>query len=820
MSVLKNIFLHDTKNKAAYKAPRGGGKINIPNRGDKEQTHGQHIQSQLSQILGTYGDKDGIYLQVQGLPGYDLQVQSLENLPKGVRLLNFKGTHDKEGKLVPKATIFLPHGQESFLIDKTKEFLDPQKNTRKGHRKNHDLINSIENVSSAKLEDFWTGKLSEIPEKTPAWCEIWIRYDAVKKQEKTNTNIEKSISNFTQACKKIDISVDSKRIIFPERVVKLVRANKEQLVKLLLFSNSIAEIRRAPTNVDFFKDELTNNEQKDWVKELLNRVKFKPENVSVCILDTGVAVNHPLIKPAIHSNETVRAVEDNWSLIDRNGHGTEMAGIVLYKDLTKALESSGQIIIDHQLESVKILPDENQNAPELYGAITQQAVSLMEISNPTAKRVICMAITDNDFVPEDGSPSAWSADLDQISSGAGEGDNVKRLFIVSVGNVYPSELHDSSYPEANELHSVEDPAQAWNALSVGAYNDLVNISNSIFKGFNPVADANELSPYSSTSYTWNKNWPVKPEVLFRGGNMITNNTDFDSDSELELLTTNANVTRKLFSTISGTSSATAEASNMAAKLYTTYPQMWPETVRALIVHSARWTPEMQKQFLVDKKKSGGIKRLLHTCGYGVPDLRRAIECKENSVNLIIQDELQPYDGKKMNEMNFHKIPWPSDILLSLGEAAAKLHITLSYFIEPGPGRIGWKNRYRYPSAGLRFDVKKTNETTSNFKKRVNKQMCSEDEEVDGGGRDDWYLGANNRNTGSLHSDFLITSAAELAEINDIAIYPVVGWWRERRNLGHSKDTLRYSLVVSIETPDSNVNLYDAITTKISNTITY
>jgi len=33
-----------------------------------------------------------------------------------------------------------------------------------------------------------------------------------------------------------------------------------------------------------------------------------------------------------------------------------------------------------------------------------------------------------------------------------------------------------------------------------------------------------------------------------------------------------------------------------------------------------------------------------------------------------------------------------------------MRITLSYFVEPSPGEVGWKDRYRYASHGLRFEL--------------------------------------------------------------------------------------------------------------------
>lgn len=43
------------------------------------------------------------------------------------------------------------------------------------------------------------------------------------------------------------------------------------------------------------------------------------------------------------------------------------------------------------------------------------------------------------------------------------------------------------------------------------------------------------------------------------------------------------------------------------------------------------------------------------------------------------------------------------------------------------------------------------------------------------------------------------TAAELARSGRIIVYPVSGWWRERKHLGRYDQTARYSLIVSIGT---------------------
>ncbi|MGK7962973.1 S8 family serine peptidase [Crocosphaera sp.] len=84
----------------------------------------------------------------------------------------------------------------------------------------------------------------------------------------------------------------------------------------------------------------------------------------------------------------------------------------------------------HCLESVRILPPVGENDPELYGAITGQGVSLPEIPKPKRKRIFCMAITSPKPSPNFGTPSSWSAAIDQLCF---NDDNYKRLMIISDG---------------------------------------------------------------------------------------------------------------------------------------------------------------------------------------------------------------------------------------------------------------------------------------------------------------------------------------------------------------------------------------------------
>ena len=233
---------------------------------------------------------------------------------------------------------------------------------------------------------------------------------------------------------------------------------------------------------------------------------------------------------------------------------------------------------------------------------------------------------------------------------------------------------------------------------------------------------------------------------------------------------------------------------------------------------------MKNQFGYPDTKTQGRRKLLRTCGYGVPDLGRAKDTLDNRVNMIIEGEIQPYEkvqglSPKMKEMHLHSLPWPESVLQSLENTKVKVRITLSYFIEPGPGQKGWKNKYRYASCGLRFDMKRPNETTEQFQQRINNQMRDDDYQNANSSDNNWYLGINNRDVGSIHSDVWEDTAINLAQSDSIAVFPVVGWWRERTALKKYNSKIRYSLIVTVETPEEQVDLYTPIMTKIASRIT-
>lgn len=202
-------------------------------------------------------------------------------------------------------------------------------------------------------------------------------------------------------------------------------------------------------------------------------------------------------------------------------------------------------------------------------------------------------------------------------------------------------------------------------------------------------------------------------------------------------------------------------------------------------------------------------------------MQRAQWSASDSLTLINQSTLTPFkknrgENPKYRDMNFHSLPWPLEELESLGQEEVTMRVTLSYFIEPNPSARGVRSRYRYESHGLRFDVKRPLESEEQFKARLNVAARDEEDGTSSTSSDpDWLLGKNNRHRGSLHSDIWRGPAAQLASRGMIGVYPAMGWWRTRPVLERYDTQARYSLIVTINAPELDIDIYTPVLNQVN-----
>lgn len=751
----------------------------------------------------TLRDKQGSYWQFASKEGFDLQFGSLESKRNGIRLVNVRAREDDSESTI--ATVFVPTGKEQFLQKKLTDYRDSLAPDAKRLR-NTAFVDSIEEIGLALMKSLWLDKPERLPQTVPQWIEVWIRLEDISMND--------AFEEFSLLTSELGLEIKSETLEFPERGVFLVKADEKGLLSLFENYPYLAELRLVQEAVGFFHD-LTWKEQEDATNDLLKRIVHDDKNVSVAVLDGGVNNSNPLLKKFLDEAHRLTH-QSSWGVNDQSGHGSQMAGLVVYGFLHEHLQTSDSVVINHRLASVKILPPTGvaPNPKELWGAITQQAVSRVEIALTDYRNIFCMAITSPEDTT-DGKPSSWSAAVDVVCFGDEYGG---RLFFISGGNV--KREYWPQYPTSNLEQSIENPAQSWNALTIGSYTTKAGIYLGLPQDHIPLAQLDELSPYSRTSSNWDNVWPIKPEIIFEGGNLTRDkkgNVENTHD-DLNLLTTSSQDIGNLYALIWATSASTALAANFAAKIAAKYPSAWPETIRGLMVHSATWPSGLLKQFNINLGTRSDVKRVLRIAGYGVPNEAKALSSTSSYMTCISQQNIQPFEKIKstypIKDIHYYDLPWPKEILLGLGEIQVTLRVTLSYFIEPNPSERSYNNKFRYQSFGLRFDLSNSGDTQSAFRARINIAARTEEEDVTDGDSGRWLIGAKQRSRGSILTDSISIEAAKLADCNMLAVYPTGGWWKERIALGRFDQEVRYSLIVSLETPEESQDIYQAVTTQI------
>lgn len=710
------------------------------------------------------------------------------------------------------AVVFVPDGARNFLSGRIAAYgRDPVGRDRPDQAR----FEVVERFVAAEALALFAEPL--VRGGPAVWWEYWIRAAPGRADVVAQTAAQRGH----------DVHPD--RLNFPDTTVLLVHASADHALALAEATvGAVTEVRRSTETILPFLDRGDDRVgQADFVADLAARVTAAPRDAPfVCLMDTGVAAAHPLIAPGLAG---ALAYDEAWGVHDHadgGGHGTGLATLALYGDLHGPMQDLRAVALGHAVVSMKLLAPRGfaPHEPRRYGFVTQGAVAQVEIAHGQAAAYLLATGSQEHSAAR---PSSWSGALDQIASGSTLGDigdglaaasaRPKRLLAVATGNVTGGMKADIDPPGP-----IEDPAQSWNALTIGGYTTKVEPGPDDI-GMTPVALANALSPFSRTSGVLPGDLtPIKPEVLFEAGNMLADRSGFCGyRPSVSLLCAGSDVVREPLTPIWATSAATGVAGQFFGRLEAALPGLWPETYRGLTVQSADWPAPMRKQ-LIGKGAhwktgpKGKKQTIIRSFGYGVPSLDRAVASARNAVTLIAQAEIQPFAaaqegrGAVYNEMHFYNLPWPTRALEALENEIVVMKVALSYFIEPNlTGRAATRPD-TYRSFGLRFGMKRRGETDVQFRARVNAAQQKEtaaDKEAD-----HWLLGPMAVNVGSLHCDLWRGRAIELAGHDAIAIYPVGGWWKSHQGQRRMNDKGRYSLTITLSASGHEVDMHSEIET--------
>lgn len=528
-----------------------------------------------------------------------------------------------------------------------------------------------------------------------------------------------------------------------------------------------------------------------------------PEDApAVCVIDSGIEEGHTYLNPAIIASESRcfipgESVTDTADYVNPNGHGTRVAGAVLYPTPTTLPVAGIRKELPCWIHNARVLDDRcqvpNGVMPALY--IEHVIRHYTDAGRNRPARIFNHSI--NSCVPfRHVHMSTWGAAIDKLSF---EHDV---LVIQSAGNLCPNDIaHHLSAGRAYPQYQLEassrvrNPGQSLAALTVGS------VAHTFWQQAqrSSIAKADHPSSFSPAGGgIWGS---IKPDVVEYGGDMVV-----DSGPPPSVFTTNVVAHELPRSTMHspgatsqddvGTSFSAPKVAHIAAMLARELPGEPCLLYRALIANSARWPTWAENE--ADKLS------VLRRIGYGIPDMVRATTNTEYRVSLV-STGTQEIPAR---EAHVYHIQVPEELRSAERDYLIRIDVTLSYAAMPRRTR---RRVHGYLATRLGWDVSKKGESITSFRSRI-----FHDENIearDGEAIFDWMLrdrtdmgailGASRLNS-TLQKDWCYIRSHELPPDFCIAVVGHPGW-------DPSPETkAKYSLVVSFEAVNNDLRVYQPI----------
>lgn len=554
----------------------------------------------------------------------------------------------------------------------------------------YEYLGAIDDVVPLEREDR-IGRLLELKpvesdELAPLDLELWHTGDRQEMRKYLDgiTEILEYLSSDTAPMRMSD------RYIGEYLCIARIKVTHEVL-ELLLEVEIVKEIDRPP------QPAFESNADYNLPIVSFPEVVSPPEdNCGILVIDSGVQRGHPLIAPVL--GETEVFPDANRQFIkggpdDVNGHGTNVAGIAIYGDVENCIK---QRSFDPTawLFSARVTNEKNEYDKDLLVENQlDRAIRAFVDQYPNCK-VINISLGNADQIYIEGLKQfRLAAKIDEI---AYQYQHKNIVFVISAGNTYHEELKYEQllkdYPNylLNKNARIIDPATSAIALTVGSlsFGRGSITTNTSDVRLQPIA---KLPGYPSyfTRTGFGVDGMIKPDVVDFGGDLVLDlsyreNLGLPKVSELEhtvagvsVLTLSKDYNSSLFQFCSGTSFAAPRVANLAAQLFTKYPDASSNLIRALIVNSAvlpkEIPPELKcKSGQPQGEKTNTIENQLAIYGYGQAELQRAMYSAENYV-VLSEDNI----SIKVGSFHIYEIPQlPSDFLKKKGTRI--LSITLAF----------------------------------------------------------------------------------------------------------------------------------------------
>ena len=388
----------------------------------------------------------------------------------------------------------------------------------------------------------------------------------------------------------------------------------------------------------------------------------------VGVIDSGVLAGHPLLAGWVVAEQDFGTSES--SVVDMQGHGTQVAGLVVYGDVAACLE--GRSWTPHvQILSGKVLEKDLWGEPSFpKGRRPERMVeeAIRQFHDEWGCRVFNMSLGNRRDVYRRGARQfAWAEVLDELAR------ELDIVMVVSAGNTTPGEPSGNSLDEmqasvrdeilSNPGHRLINPATAAIAVTVGA------IARSAEPRVAPAvagSPAGAPSPFSRCGPGYEAKptqRAVKPEFVAHGGNAawraFAGQLSWRGDIHLGEPTTRLPLNGPVVGTVYGTSYASPHVAYAAARALAvaqetlgTAPKA--NTVRALLGASSV-DPECGREWLRDEANNESWEKL-SLAGYGMVSPERILASSNNDLLLLAEDELA------LDHWHIYEVPVPTTFL--------------------------------------------------------------------------------------------------------------------------------------------------------------
>jgi Subtilase family. len=388
------------------------------------------------------------------------------------------------------------------------------------------------------------------------------------------------------------------------------------------------------------------------------------------IIDTGISDQTPLasiiVKDDSFNLTGSSPFSDNANF--GSGHGTGVAALAALGRNAYYQGYKGKLRADAKLLSIKILDGDS-------GFLSERDVldqlQRAKSKYPTLKIfVLTTCYQTNKSTNEDFSTYAFA--LDKF---AHENDC---LIIICTANNDKAADTNSSYDlnyffsEATNLCS---PAESMNNIIVGAAAD--SLRGGSFEGISTSREFPTLFSRKShidlaSLFPRNKinKFYFRPDIIECGGDYEQQGRFIGTDTKATMEILSAKPSESFYKE-AGTSYSAPLIGNIAAQIQKLYPTLTTQSIKALIINGA------SLNLIRFPKKFTAL--LNKTSGYGFPEPEKSIVSSENSITLLIEEEISP-EEVKIFPLNFPK--YLTEMDLGKRNGILKLNITLCFSFYP------------------------------------------------------------------------------------------------------------------------------------------